>query len=184
MITVKLSIEDYNRLYCMWGYSYFLCKRVEDEIVFVRMDGNSIIAHVKFNSLAGNILSHYTECLLKCYVKKNGNISVTKVCYGEYANCKNCSINYCRYDCKKGISKKLRKLRHRIEDIHFIDPIHNRNIDTINNLRDWVKIIPQMKEDLSPNQDDKIQEICTTADLLEKQLKKLLDKWEYRNIEN
>lgn len=183
MITVKLSIEDYNRLYCMWEYSYFLCKRVENEIAFVRMN-NDIIARVKLNSLAGSILSNYTECLLKCYVKKNGNISVTNVCYGEYANCENCSINYHRYDCEKGISKKLRKLRYRIEDIQFIDPIHNRNIHTINKLRDWVEIIHPIKEDLSPNQDDKIQEICTTADLLEKQLKKLLDKWEYRNIEN
>ena len=167
----------------MWEYSYFLCKRVEDEIAFVRMDGNSIIAHVKLNSLAGNILSHYTECLLKCHVQKNGNISVSNVCFGEYANCKNCSISGCRYDCEKGISKKLRKLRYRIEDIQFVDPVPNRNIHIINKLRSWVEEIHPIKEDLSSNKDEKIQEIYVTADLLEKQLKGLLDKWEYKKFE-
>ena len=37
MIEVKLSIEEYNRLYlfCLYGESYFYCKKQKDSIIFV-----------------------------------------------------------------------------------------------------------------------------------------------------
>lgn len=181
MITVKLSVEEYNRLYYMREDIYFLCKKLEDEIAFVDINNERIIASVKLHTKAGRILSCYTDCLLTCCVKENKSIIVHNVCIGDYADCMNCSTcgyTY-SYSCDKGISKKLRKLKYKIDDIQFIDPLSNRDRAIVDKIKKRSCEIHSMKNDFLSNPDEEIKKICRTADVLENQLKELFGKWDY-----
>ena len=186
MIKVKLSIEEYNRLYmfCLYGEAYLCCKKQGDNIIFVRNPKSDYaIAHVKLNTFEGKILSHYTECLLDSTVYKDGNISIYNVCMGEYADCENCRVGYCTYSCEKGISKKLDKLEKKLENIRFVDPVTNRKHHYVEKLEKWGETIGKINKDFSDNPDSDMRKICETADLLNTQIKSLLDKWEYQKKE-
>lgn len=186
MIEVKLSIEEYNRLYlfCLYGESYFYCKKQKDSIIFVHNpESDYAIAHVKMNTPEGRILSHYTECLLDNNVYKDGNIMIHNVCMGEYADCHNCKIGYCTYSCEKGISKKLDELDEKLEDIQFVDSIPNRKHHYVKKLEEWGETIGKLSKDFFDNPDSDMKKICETADMLKSQINSLLDKWEYKKKE-
>ena len=186
MIDVKLSIEEYNRLYmfCLYRESYFYCKKLKDSIIFVQNPkSDCAIAHVKLNTPEGKILSHYTECLLDNIVYEDGNILIYNVCVGEYADCENCRAGYCTYSCEKGISKELDELEKKLEDIRFVDPITNRRHNYVKKLEEWGGKFEKLNDDFSGNSDSDIRKICETADILKGQIKSLLDKWEYEKKE-
>lgn len=186
MIEVKLSIEEYNRLYlfCLYGESYFSCKREKDNIIFVHNpESNNAIAHVKLNTPEGKILSHYTECLLDSNAYEDGNISMWNVCMGEYADCDNCRVSGYSYSCEKGISKNLDKLDEKLEDICFVDPIPNRKHHYVEELEKWEGAIGKLNKVFSDNPDGDIKKICETANILKNQIQSLLDKWEYQKKE-
>ncbi len=185
MIDVKLSIEEYNRLYmfCLYGECYLYCKKQKDNIIFVHNPKSDYaIAHVKMDTLVGKILSNYTECLLNSNVE-NGNISMYNVCMGEYSDCENCRVGYCTYSCEKGISKELDKLDKKLTDIQFVDPIANRKHHYVKKLEEWEEVIRKLNKDFSDNPDSDMRKICKTADMLKSQIKSLLDKWEYEKKE-
>lgn len=173
MIEVKLSIEEYNRLYmfCLYGESYLYCKKQKDNIIFVHNPkSDCAIAHVKLNTPEEKILSYYTECLLDNNVYEDGNISIYKVCMGEYADCHNCRIGYCTYSCGKGISEKLDKLNEKLDDIRFVDPIPNRKHHYVEKLEKWGETIVKLNKDFSNNPDSEMRKICETADILKSEV--------------
>lgn len=184
---VKLSVGDYNRLYmfALYGNSYLHCREDGENIVLVTTpSSNAVISHIKRNTKAGEILSHYTNCLLNINCTSEGNVYLYNVCMDEYADCDNCRIcGYCTYKCQLGIDKKLEKLKQKIEDIHFVDPIPNRNFEMVKLLEEWSKRIISMKNDFVGNIDAEIQEICSSIEILKKQLNSILDKWEYEKKE-
>lgn len=181
MITVNLSVEEYNRLYVCCDdceETCFFCKRLDNDIVLIEPESDIPIVHIKANSPEGIVFSHYTNCMLGCFIKENGDISFRNVCDGAYYGCENYSY---RAGCKLGISDYLNKFTPKIEDVSFINPIPNRNSEIIDSLRYWSRRIASMDEDFKLNPDEDIKNICMTAKLLETQLKELYDRWRYNS---
>ncbi len=184
MITVKLSIEDYNKLFSSSMYcDFLLCKKEKDEIILVDED-EDVIAHIKLDTREGEIFSHYTNCLLEAK-KEEGNISLHNICLGNWDSwdCENCEIKINTYGCKLGIKKQLENLNEKIEDIQFVDPIPNRTYEMVERLEKCSDMIWDMKRYLGNNPDADIQAIYSTIEILERQLKGLLDKWDYQESE-
>lgn len=185
MFTVKLSIEDYNKLYIHALYGEFLfCKKEKDEIILLEQDEDiNEIAHIKLDTREGEILSHYINCLLRTK-KDDGKISLYKVCMGEFYDCAYCEIcpNHI-YRCSVGMMKQLENLNEKIEDIQFVDPIPNRTYEMVERLEKCSDMIWDMKKYLGDNPDADIQAIYSTIEILERQLKGLLDKWDYQESE-
>lgn len=181
MITVKLSVEEYNRLYVQCvdcEETCFLCKRLNNDIVLIEPDSDLPIVHIKTNSPEGIVFSHYTNCMLDCFIKENGDISFHNACDGAYYGCENYSY---RAGCKLGISDYLNKFTPKIEDICFIDPIPNRNSEIIETLNYSSRMIASMDEDFKLNPDETIKRIRMTAKVLKTQLEELYTKWSYNN---
>ena len=63
MIEVKLSVEEYNRLFMLYldrDFDDIFCKVQNDKIIFVDdRRSNDAIAKVNLNTLEGKILSNY-----------------------------------------------------------------------------------------------------------------------------
>ena len=175
MITVKLSVEEYNRLYVACRNMYLLCKKLKDDFVLIGPDSDSPISHIKANSPEGKIFSHYTNCMLRGY-RSNIGISFCNVCEDDYCDCKN--YDYCD-GCKPEISESLKMLDSKIENVIFVDPIANRSREIINSLKEWSGKIASMDEYFSSYPDEDVKRICITAKLLETELKDLYDKWSY-----
>ncbi len=109
-----------------------------------------------------------------------GVISLYKTCVtDDYYDCNNCGFYGCTYKCELGINQKLRKMREKVEDIEFVDPIPNRTSHMVENLEKWYKQISSIKKSIYDNPDVEIQGIYDTVGILEEQLNGLLDKWEY-----
>ena len=182
MFTVKLSIEDFNRLYMLVTSddTYVLAKKKENNIVLTDLS-NDLIAHIELNTKEGKILSHYTNCLLRA-IEKEGTISLHNVCLGDWTSwdCNNCQVkSNSQYICKLGIMKQLESLNEKVEDIQFVDPIPNRSYKMVERLEKCSDMIYDMKRCLDNNPDADIQAIHGTIGILEKQLNDLLDKWDY-----
>lgn len=198
MIDVKLSIEEYNRLYMFVitnehnNFFYkmenenLFCKIKNDHIIFVYdPESDYAIASVSLNTPEGRILSNYIECQLRVSVNENGDISMYETCMNpddQYiGHCYNCNVDYCKcsYSCEKGMKQKIDGLEKNISDLRFIDPISNRNYELVEKLKEWQFLIENMHTKLSDKEDDDTNKICETVQLLQSQIHTLYEKWKY-----
>ncbi|MCH5250613.1 MAG: hypothetical protein J1E98_11800 [Lachnospiraceae bacterium] len=188
MIEVKLSIEEYNRLFMLYSdkENTLFCKIQNDHIIFAcDRYSNDAIASISLNTPEGEILSNYTECQLRVSINHNEDIFVYETCMNpddQYiGHCFHCYVNYCEssYSCRKDIYAKIKKLDKNINDIKFINPIPNRDYDFVKELYRYERVIEGLQEDFSDNADGDVKEICETAHLLQNQIKELYDKWKY-----
>ncbi len=190
MVDVKLSIEEYNRLFMFYINEYndnLFCKIQNDHIIFVYdPESDDAIASVDLNTPEGKILSHYIECQLHISINNDGNIFIHETCMNpddQYiGHCDNCKVNYyqCSYSCEKGIRQKIDELDKNIDDLRFIDPIPNRDYYFVKELKRWENVFKGLNEDFSKNMDTDVQKICMTVDLLQNQIKALYEKWKYK----
>ncbi len=189
MIEVKLSVEEYNRLFMAYLDKYcddIFCKIQNDKIIFVYdHESNNAIASVNLNTPEGKILYNYTECQLRISINNNEDIFVHETCMNpddQYiGHCYNCNVDYCHcsYDCEKGMKQKINELDKNINDIKFINPIPSRNYEDTKELRRWQYLIGDYIKKFSDNADDDIKKICEAAHLLQCQIKALHEKWKY-----
>lgn len=120
MYEVKLSVEDYNKLYmvAISEDSYVFAKMKEDSLVLTDL-GDDVITHIELNTREGKIFSYYTNYLLRA-IEKEGNISLHNVCLGDWTSwdCNNCQVkSNSQYICKLGIMEQLENLNEKVEDI-------------------------------------------------------------------
>lgn len=189
MIEVRLSVEEYNRLFMLYldrDCDNIFCKVQNDNIIFVYdHESDDAIASMKLNTPEGKILSNYIECQLRISINNDGDIFIYKTCMNPddpyIGHCYNCDVNHCQYSysCKKGIKKKIDGLYKNINDIKFINPIPNRNYELVKELIRWQSQIGNIHKKLSDNVDDDTKRICETAHLLQSQIQSLYDKWKY-----
>ena len=189
MIEVKLSVEEYNRLFMFYLDEYsdnLFCKIQNNYIVFVcDPDSDDAIASVSLNTPEGKILSNYTECQLHISINNDGDISIYETCMNPddpyIGHCYNCFVDHCQcsYSCRKGMKQKIDELDKNINDIKFIDPIPNRDYCFVKELRRWVSVLEGLNEDFSNNADGDVKNICETAHILQSQIQALYDKWKY-----
>lgn len=179
MIEVNLNVRDYNELFCSCMGGANFCKRDNDSITLTSSPNSKyVITTIKLNTPEGEILSHYTDCLIKGDIDK-GSISLYNTCSGRYYACKNCSFDPYEDGCEKGLAEILENLDNKIEDIVFIDPIQGRDKKTVDIFETWGKKLLYMKEDLSENYAPEIQTIYALTELLHNQLNTLIAKWSY-----
>lgn len=188
MIDVKLSIEEYNRLFRLYldKDNSIFCKVQNDNIIFVyEHESDNAIASVNLNTPEGKILSNYTECLLRVASDENGNIFISESCMNpddQYlGHCYNCYVNHCEcsYSCRKNMLEKIYKLDKNICDLRFIDPIPNRDYGYIEKIREWKYTVMRLNKDFFDSKNDDIQKIYETAQLLKSQMEALEDEWRY-----
>lgn len=189
MIEVKLSIEEYNRLFIWYlddEETDLFCKVQNDYIIFVcDRYSNDAIASISLHTPEGEILSNYTECQLRISVNNNGDISIYETCMNpddQYiGHCHHCFVDYCKssYSCRKNIKRKIDELDKNINDIKFIDPIPNRDYGFVKELYRYERVIEELQKDFSNNADSDVKEICETLHLLHNQIIALHDKWKY-----
>ena len=189
MIDVKLSVEEYNRLFMLYldeEDNDLFCKVRNNYIIFVYdPESDDAIASVNLNTLEGKILSNYTECQLRIAVNNDGDIFIHESCMNPddqyFGHCYNCFVNYCQhsYSCKKNIHDKIKKLDKNINDIRFVDPIPNRDYHFVKELERWESVIEGLNKDFSNNANDDVKNICETAHLLHSQIQALYNKWKY-----
>lgn len=189
MINVKLSIEEYNRLYMFYLDEYndnLFFKIQNNHIIFVYdPESDDAIASVDLNTPEGKILSHYIECQLRISINNDGDIFIHETCMNPddpyIGHCYNCNVNHCQcsYSCKKGMKQKIDELDKNINDLRFINPIPNRDYHFVKELKRWKNILEGLSKDFSKNVDTDVQEICRTTELLQNQIKVLYEKWKY-----
>lgn len=189
MIEIKLSVEEYNRLFMMYldedCYNIF-CKAQGDHIIFIYdPESDDAIASVNINTPEGKILSNYIECQLRISINNDEDIFIYETCMNPdeqyFGHCDNCKVDYCHcsYSCEKGMKQKINKLDKSINDIKFINPIPNRDYELVEEFIKWQFLIENIHKKLSDNVDDDVQNICQTARLLKNQIYTLYDKWKY-----
>lgn len=194
MIEVKLSIEEYNRLFMFYlddeETGELFCKVQNDRIIFVcDCYSDDAIASISLNTPEGEILSNYTECQLRVSINNNGDIFIYNSCMNPYdqyiGHCYHCFVDHCKssYSCKKNIKGKIEELDKNINDIKFVDPIQNRDYDLVEKFGKYESMVKVIQEDFSDNADGDVKEICETAHLLQDQIKALYDKWKYKDQE-
>ena len=189
MIEVKLSVEEYNRLFMLYLDGYLddiFCKVQNDSIIFVYdRESDDAIASVKLNTSEGKILSNYTECQLRISINNDEDIFLYETCMNPddpyIGHCYNCFVDHCQYSysCRKGMLEKIHKLDKNINDIKFINPISGRSYERTKELNGWQFIIGDYIKKFSDNSDDDVKKICETAHLLQSQIKALHEKWKY-----
>ena len=118
MIEVKLSVEEYNRLFMLYfdrDFDDIFCKVQNDKIIFADdRRSNDAIARVNLNTPEGKILSNYTECQLRISMNNNEDIFLHETCMNPddpyIGHCYNCNVNHCQYSygCRKGMIQKFR----------------------------------------------------------------------------
>lgn len=183
---VKLSIKSYNKLFsCYQEDRCLYVKKSDEDIILLTQEtqdeDSEIIANIKINTEEGKVLSYYINCMLKIEMDNDRNISLYECCIGSYGQCDNITFDKRKYCCKIDILKKVKRLKTKIADIKFIDPIDNRNYEIIRKLEHWNEQIKEIKKDFSNNTDVELDKIYNVADLLEQQIKTLLNKWRYDN---
>lgn len=189
MIEVKLSVEEYNRLFMAYSDKYcndIFCKIQNDKIIFVYdHESDEVIASVNLNTSEGKILSNYTECQLRISISNDEDIFIHETCMNPddsyIGHCYNCNVDHClcTYDCKKGMKQKIDELDKNINDIKFINPISGRSYERVKEISEWKWMIGNMYKELSDNVDADARNVCETAQLLHSQMKTLYDKWKY-----
>lgn len=189
MIEVKLSVEEYNRLFMLYfdrDFDDIFCKVQNDKIIFVDdRRSNDVIASVNLNTPEGRILSNYTECQLRISINNDEDIFLHETCMNpddQYiGHCENCRVNYCQcsYSCEKDMKQKIDRLEKNINDIKFINPISGRNYERVKEISKWKWMIGNIYKELSDNVDTDAKKVCETAHLLHSQMKALYDKWKY-----
>lgn len=189
MIEVKLSVEEYNRLFGLYLDEYFddiFCKVQNNSIIFVDdRESDDAIASISLNTPEGKILSNYTECQLRILINNDEDIFIHETCMNPddpyIGHCYNCNVDHCRcsYDCEKGMKRKIDELDKNINDIKFINPISGRSYEGTKELNRWQFIIGDYIKKFSDNADDDVKKICEMAQLLQSQVKSLHEKWDY-----
>lgn len=189
MIEVKLSVEEYNRLFMLYldrDFDNIFCKVQNDNIIFVYdHESDYVIAHVKLDTPEGKILSHYTECQLRISINNDEEIFIHETCMNPedpyIGHCYNCNVNHCQcsYSCEKGMLDKIGKLDKNISDIKFINPIPGRSYERVKEISKWKWMIGNVYKELSDNVDADAKNVRETAHLLHSQMKVLYDKWKY-----
>ena len=189
MIEVKLSVEEYNRLFMLYldrDFDDIFCKVQNDNIILVYdRESDDAIASVNLNTPEGKILSNYTECQLRISINDDEEIFLHETCMNPddpyIGHCNNCNVNHCQYSysCEKGIKEKIDKLDKNINDIKFINPILGRSYEGTKELNRWQFIIGDYIKKFSDNADDDVKKICESAHLLQSQVKSLHEKWKY-----
>ena len=190
MIEVKLSVEEYNRLFMLYldrDFDDIFCKVQNDSIIFVYdRESDDAIASVELNTPEGKILSHYTECQLRISINNDEDIFIHEICMNPddqyFGHCENCKVDYyhCSYCCEKSMIQKINELDMSINDIKFINPIPNRSYECVEELYRWQLIIGDLHKKFSDNADDDTKKICETAHLLQNQIQLLYKKWKYK----
>ena len=173
MIEVKLSVEEYNRLFMLYldrDFDDIFCKVQNDKIIFVDdLRSNDAIAKVNLNTLEGKILSNYTECQLRISMNDDEDIFLYKTCINpddQYiGHCYHCNIDYCQYSCRKGVIQKIDKLEKNINDIKFINPIPGRSYERVKEISKCKWVIGNIYKELSDNLDTDAKNLCETAHL-------------------
>lgn len=189
MIEVKLSVEEYNRLFMLYfdrDFDDIFCKVQNDKIIFVDdRRSNDVIASVNLNTPEGRILSNYTECQLRISINNDEDIFLHETCMNpdnQYiGHCENCRVNYyqCSYSCEKDMEQKIDRLEKNINDIKFINPISGRSYERVKKISKWKWMIENIYKELSDNVDTDARNVCETAQLLHSQMQALYDKWKY-----
>lgn len=187
MIEVKLSVEEYNRLFMAYLDKYcddIFCKVQNDKIIFVYdRESDKAIASVNLNTLEGKILSNYTECQLRISINDDEDIFIYETCMNpddQYiGHCYHCKVDYCQYSCRKGMIQKIDKLEKNINDIKFINPIPDRNYELVKELGRWQFLIGNIHKRFTDSVSSDAKNVCETAHLLHSQMKVLYDKWKY-----
>lgn len=189
MIEVKLSVEEYNRLFRFYldgDFDDIFCKVQNDSIIFVDdRESNDAIASISLNTPEGKILLNYTECQLRISINNDEDIFIHETCMNpddQYiGHCYNCNVNHCQcsYSCEKGMKEKIDKLDKNINDIKFINPISGRSYERVKEISKWKWMIGNIYKELSDNVDTDAKKVCETAHLLHSQMKALYDKWKY-----
>lgn len=189
MIEVKLSVEEYNRLFRFYlyrGFDDIFCKVQNDSIIFVDdRESDDAIASISLNTPEGKILSNYTECQLRISINDDEDIFIHETCMNPddpyIGHCYNCNVDYCRYsyDCEKGMKRKIDELDKNINDIKFINPISGRSYEKTKELNIWQFIIGDYIKKFTDNADDDAKNLCETAHLLQNQIQLLYSKWKY-----
>ena len=189
MIEVKLSVEEYNRLYLTYldrDFDDIFCKVQNDKIIFVYdHESNYAIASVNLNTPEGKILSNYTECQLRISIDFDEAIFIHETCMNPddpyIGHCYHCSVDHCRcsYSCKKGMKQKIDELDKNINDIKFINPIPDRNYELVKKLERWKFLIGDIHKRFTDSVDSDAKNLCKTAHLLQNQIQLLCGKWKY-----
>lgn len=189
MIEVKLSVEEYNRLFSLYldeDFDDIYCKVQNDSIIFVYdRQSNDAIASINLNTPEGKILSNYIECQLRISINDDEDIFLHETCMNPedpyIGHCYYCNVNHCQcsYSCKKGIKQKINELDKSINDIKFINPILRRSYERTKELSRWQYIIGNIHKELSDNADNDARNVCETAHLLQSQIRALHEKWKY-----
>lgn len=182
MIEVKLSVEEYNRLYrkrhdddCY--YSLIFCA-LENKKVLLKTSQNDdenidyILAEIDLNTPEGEILSKCSGCIFTVYENDNFDseyfiraLFLRKECFWCNRD-KNCNK---KYDINKFLEK-----------IVFIDPIPYRTADNLYVLESFKNNIEGIMEDnIFECNDSKIAEINETMKNLHNQIQKLVSEWDY-----
>lgn len=187
MIEVKLSVEEYNRLFMLYldrDFDDIFCKVQNDKIIFVDdRRSNDAIAKVNLNTPEGKILSNYTQCQLRISMNDDEDIFLYKTCMNPddqfIGHCYHCKVDYCQYSCRKGMIQKIDKLEKNINDIKFINPIPGRSYERVKEISKCKWVIGNIYKELSDNLDTDAKNLCETAHLLHSQMKALYEKWKY-----
>lgn len=181
MITVKLSVEEYNRLYHQSGedadcyYNLVFCEQIDNKIQLKTSsngDGNIdyVLAQVNVDTLEGDFLSKFLGCTFSV-IKTGKNPEL----YGKALSL-DTECFWCTHKCKfsHGEDSELR------QKIIFIDPIPFRtekNLDSlyylINDLKD------SLEDDLFEKGESKLEEIKQSILLLQHKLQNIIDEWDY-----
>lgn len=181
MITVKLSIEEYNRLYhksrddadCF--YNLVFCEQIDNKIQLktsYNEDENIdyVLAQVNVDTLEGEFLSKFSGCTFSV-IKTDKNPEL----YGK-ALTLDTECFWCTHKCKFSHGENYELYQKLI----FIDPIPHRteeNLDSlyylINDLKD------SLEDDLFEKGEPKLEEIKQSVLLLQQKLQNIIDEWDY-----
>lgn len=181
MITVKFSVEEYNRLYhksrddadCF--YNLVFCEQIDNKIQLKTSSNEDenidyVLAQVNADTLEGNFLSKFLGCTF-VVIKTDTNSES----YGKTLSLET-ECFWCKHKCKfsNGENSKLYK------ELIFIDPIPHRtedNLDFLYYVNDTINDI--LEDGLFKCEIDKIARIKRTMEILNSQLQDLIDEWDY-----
>lgn len=183
MIEIKLSVEEYNRLYrkrkdgadCY--YNLVFCVQENNKICFKTSENEDenidyVLVEIDLNTTEGRILSKFLGCAFVVYQNEDFN--------SEYFR-KSLLFDMECFWCEKKVKcSKWDDVNRLLKEVIFIDPVPYRtedNLYVLEGLRNRIK--DTLSDDMFKCTEKNIAKINRTMEILYSQLHSLIKQWNY-----